>query len=67
MSGELCECGRRRYTGADLKRWQDELNDFGAADGDVRYFNPDWAKAICWLKPGIERCGMKPLRKDDTK
>ena len=53
----ICRCGRPRYTATDLARWKKEISSAGLTG---RAPETEWARAICWLKPGAT-CHMKKL------
>lgn len=59
----ICTCGRPKCTGYDLERWFLELATFESNCGASRMFNPEWARAICWIRSDAQypTCPMRKL------
>lgn len=59
---ERCpDCGRVKCTEADLERWWAGRDDPTQLDAEG-YYNPEWAKPLCWTLRDVRPCPYKWLK-----
>lgn len=64
--GNVCKCGRPRYTAENMMRWENQLARHKFGGGNVHTFNPEWARAICWAVHDVA-CNLKPLASNEMR